>query len=169
MSIAEVEEACEIVKAIVQGNGASIAEQNLRNADRIGSSSCGTDGADWDSWTGKVNLRQVTMFGHSLGAATTVEILRHSDRFQWVGQGIIYDLWGLSLKPSESVSGHHINVLLLGINSKLSCTGTTISVQPSGSVRRQSSMARWPGYLPLEAPFTSHNQISAFSISTLHH
>jgi platelet-activating factor acetylhydrolase len=32
------------------------------------------------------------MIGHSFGAATTVEALRHLDRFQWVSQGIMYDI-----------------------------------------------------------------------------
>ena len=63
MHIAEAEEAYDIVKAIVQGNGASIAEQNLLNVDGSGSSSHVTVGADWESGTGKVNLMQVTMVG----------------------------------------------------------------------------------------------------------
>lgn len=75
MCIAELEEAYDVVKAIVEGNGATIAEQNLRNADGIGASSRGTDCVDWNCWTGKVNLGQVTMIGLSLGAAATVEIL----------------------------------------------------------------------------------------------
>jgi len=33
------------------------------------------------------HLQQVTMLGHSFGAATTVEVLRHKDRFRFVGQG----------------------------------------------------------------------------------
>jgi platelet-activating factor acetylhydrolase len=90
MRIAELEEAYDVVKAIVEGNGTAIAEQNLLNADGIGASSRGTDGVDWNCWTGKVSLSQITMIGHSFGAAATVEILRQPDRFQWVGQGAYY-------------------------------------------------------------------------------
>ncbi len=63
-------------------------------------------------------MSQVTMVGHSFGAATTIEILRHADRFQWVGQGIMYDIWGMPLKPPESEPRHRINAPLLGINSE---------------------------------------------------
>ena len=118
MRLAEVEEAYEVVKSIVAGHGASVAEQNLRNACGIGSSSRGLDGVDWDSWTGRANLTSVSMIGHSFGAATTVEILRHCDRFQWIGQGIIYDIWGIALDPRDTKPGHCINKPLLGINSE---------------------------------------------------
>jgi len=118
MRLAEVEEAFEVVKVIVAGKGVSIAERNLRNADGIGASSRGLEGVDWDCWKGRVNLEQVTMVGHSFGAATTIEILRHADRFQWVRQGIMYDIWGTSLKPPESEPRHRINAPLLGINSE---------------------------------------------------
>ena len=118
MRLAEIEEAYNIVKAIAAGNGSTIAERNLRNADGIGASFRGLDGVDWDSWRGKVNTAQVTMIGHSFGAATTVEILRHADRFQWVGQGIMYDIWGSALNPPDSEPGHRIKAPLLGINSE---------------------------------------------------
>ena len=118
MRLAEVEEAYEIIKAIVAGQGAAVQEQNLRNAQGIGSSSRGLEGVDWDCWVGRVNTMQVTMVGHSFGAAATVEILRHAERFRWVGQGIIYDVWGMSLNPSGSDPRHRIRVPLLGINSE---------------------------------------------------
>lgn len=114
MHIAEAEEAYDIVKAIVQGNGASIAEQNLLNVDGSGSSSYVTVGADWESGTGKVNLMQVTMVGHSFGAATMVEILRYSDRFQWVRQGVMHDLCGLSLKRQIRCLGIVLTCFFLG-------------------------------------------------------
>lgn len=118
MRLAEIEEAYEIVTAIAAGRGPAVAERNLRNSDGIGASSRGLDGVDWNSWRGKVNTAQVTMIGHSFGAATTVEILRHADRFQWVGQGIMYDIWGIALNPPEFEPRHRINVPLLGINSE---------------------------------------------------
>lgn len=61
---------------------------------------------------------QVTMVGHSFGAATTVEILLRVDRFQWVGQGIMYDIWAIALNSPESESRRRINAPLLGINSE---------------------------------------------------
>ena len=118
LRLAEVEEAYDVVKAIIAGNGSAVADKNLRNAAGIGASSRGLDGVDWDCWKGRVHTSQVTMVGHSFGAATTIEILRHQDRFQWIGQGIMYDIWGMSVKPPESEPRHRINVPLLGINSE---------------------------------------------------
>ncbi|EHK96288.1 putative Platelet-activating factor acetylhydrolase [Glarea lozoyensis 74030] len=58
------------------------------------------------------------MIGHSFGAATTIEVLRHQDRFKYVGQGIIYDIWGAAIQPPEEEPGHRIHTPLLGINSE---------------------------------------------------
>jgi len=58
------------------------------------------------------------MLGHSFGAATTVEVLRHQDRFNFVGQGIIYDIWGAAIQPPEDEPNHRIHTPLLGINSE---------------------------------------------------
>jgi hypothetical protein len=58
------------------------------------------------------------MIGHSFGAATTVEVLRHQDRFQWISQGIMYGVWGLVVAPPHLDPGHTIRVPLLGINSE---------------------------------------------------
>ena len=118
MRLAEVEEAYEVVRAIANGMGPSIAGKNLRNAHGMGSSSRGLDGVDWDAWKGRIDTTHVTMVGHSFGAATTVELLRHEDRFQWVTQGIIYDIWGLALSPGEPEPHHRIHAPLLGINSE---------------------------------------------------
>ena len=118
LRLAELEEAYEVIIAITDGMGLSVAEKNLRNARGIGSSSRGLDGVEWDAWKGRVNTTQVTMVGHSFGAATTIELLRHADRFQWVSQGIIYDIWGLALEPPETEPRRRINAPLLGINSE---------------------------------------------------
>ena len=118
MRLAEIEEAYDIVKAIAAGRGSAIAEQTLRNTEGIGASSRGLYGVEWDSWKGRLNTTQVTMVGHSFGAATTVEILRQANRFQWVGQGIMYDIWGIALNPPESEPRHRITAPLLGINSE---------------------------------------------------
>ena len=92
MRLAEIQEAFDIVKAINSGNGSVLSQQNLRNADGIGGSSRGLVGVNWECWTGRVRTSQVTMVGHSFGAATTVEVLRHTDRFAWVGLGVSYDI-----------------------------------------------------------------------------
>lgn len=118
MRLAEIEEAYDIVKAIAAGRGSAIAEQTLRNTEAIGASSRGLYGVEWDSWKGRLNTTQVTMVGHSFGPATTVEILRHANRFQWVGQGIMYDIWGIALNPPESEPRHRITAPLLGMNSE---------------------------------------------------
>ena len=118
MRLAEIEEGYEIIREITDGTGPSIAEKNLRNASGIGASTRGLEGVDWDAWKGRVNTTHVTMVGHSFGAATTVELLRHADRFQWVSQGIMYDIWGMALEPPKSEPRHRINAPLLGINSE---------------------------------------------------
>ena len=118
MRLAEIQEAYDIVKAINAGDGSAISQQNLRNADGMGGSSRGLLGVDWDCWTGRVRTNQVTMVGHSFGAAATVEVLRHADRFPWVGQGICYDVWGLAVKPPELDPAYRISMPLLGINSE---------------------------------------------------
>ena len=118
MRLAEIEEAYDVIKAIAAGNGSAIAERNLRNAEGTGASSRGLGGVEWESWKGRLNITQVTMVGHSFGAATTVEILRHADRFSWVGQGIMYDVWGIALDRPESERRHQISAPILGINSE---------------------------------------------------
>lgn len=114
---AEVEEAYEIIRAINDGRGTAIAAENLRKAGAMGSSSRGLNDVDWTSWNGRINTDQVTMLGHSFGAATTVEVLRYNDRFHWVKQGIIFDIWGAPVKPASDFD-HRINTPILGINSE---------------------------------------------------
>lgn len=118
MRLAEIHEVYDIVKAINSGDGYAVSQQKLRNADGIGGSSLGLVGVNWDCWTGRVRTSQVTMIGHSFGAAATIEVLRHADRFPWIGQGISYDIWGLALKPPEPDPTNHISLPLLGINSE---------------------------------------------------
>jgi len=74
-------------------DGDQVARANMRlKSVGIGGSSRGLKGVDWESWRGRVYLQQVTMLGHSFGAATTVEDLRNQECFQSIGQGIIYDI-----------------------------------------------------------------------------
>jgi platelet-activating factor acetylhydrolase len=59
---------------------------------------------------------QVAIAGHSFGGATTVGVLRHTDRFQSIGQGIIYDIWGAAIQSPEE--RNRIQRLFLCINSE---------------------------------------------------
>jgi platelet-activating factor acetylhydrolase len=93
MRLAEISEAYKVVRRICQGRGQSVADKNLRRKGGIGASSRGLDGVDWNDWTDRVHLDNVTMLGHSFGAATTVEALRSPRGFDYIGQGIIYDIW----------------------------------------------------------------------------
>jgi platelet-activating factor acetylhydrolase len=93
MRLAEISEAYKVVKRICDGRGQSVAEKNLRRKGGIGASSRGLNGVKWDEWKDRVYLNNVTMLGHSFGAATTVEVLRSSQAFDYIGQGIIYDIW----------------------------------------------------------------------------
>jgi platelet-activating factor acetylhydrolase len=123
LRLAEIEEAYHVMTLIHSGQGHEIAARNLRHKNAkekapIGASSRGLLGVNWEAWKGRFHLQQVTMIGHSFGAATTVEVLRHQDRFTYVGQGIIYDIWGAAIQPPKDEPGHRIHTPLLGINSE---------------------------------------------------
>jgi len=118
LRLAELDEAYRVMCEICLGNGQLIEEKNLRKPPYKGSSSRGLRGVDWQGWKGGFHLDQVTMLGHSFGAATTVEVLRHSDRFKFISQGIIYDIWGAAINPPEDDPSHRIHTPLLGINSE---------------------------------------------------
>lgn len=121
LRLAEIEEAYHVMTLIHDGHGADLAASSLRlkSDGVIGGSSRGLKGIDWDAWEGRYHLRQVTMLGHSFGAATTVEVLRHEERFDYIGQGIIYDIWGAAIQPPDC-SGARCKIRrpLLGINSE---------------------------------------------------
>lgn len=93
LRLAEIEEAYEVIRAINNGEGAQIDTKNLRRKHFKGSSSHGLDGVDWQSWKGRIQMDHVVAAGHSFGAATVTDMLRHEQRFKWVSQGIIYDIW----------------------------------------------------------------------------
>jgi platelet-activating factor acetylhydrolase len=57
------------------------------------------------------------MLGHSFGAATTVNVLRNPERFDWIKQGVMYDIWGAPIK-TEGEKYRPISCPLLGINSE---------------------------------------------------
>jgi len=89
LRMAELEEAYAIMKEIYAGRGQLIADRNLRQKGYKASSSHGLEGVDWARWQGRFRLDRVTACGHSFGAATVVEMLRHSDRFEYLSQGIV--------------------------------------------------------------------------------
>lgn len=118
LRLAEIEAAYEVLKSICEGRGADVAAKNLRRKGYIGSSSRGLDGVDWNTWRDLFYQDQVTIFGHSFGAATVAEVLRNAKRFPWVGQGVIYDIWGGPVRPLEGELRNSIQHPLLGINSE---------------------------------------------------
>jgi len=119
MRIAELEEAYLVMKEISGGNGEHIANINLRRKGFIGSSSHGLEGINWASWKDRVLLKNVTMVGHSFGAATTVEILRSPKRFDYISQGIIYDIWSAGMKKADENNPEtRIKLPILSINSE---------------------------------------------------
>lgn len=95
-----------------------MANKNMRQKGYIGSSSHGLVGIDWESWTGRFHLDRVTMVGHSFGGATTVEVLRRAERFNFISQGIVYDLWGAPIHPPEGDDGLRASLPLLCVNSE---------------------------------------------------
>ncbi|KAK2627461.1 hypothetical protein QTJ16_003427 [Diplocarpon rosae] len=120
LRLAEIEEAYHVMTLIHNGEGDKVADANLRGKGdgAMGGSSRGLKGISWASWRNRFHLQQVTMLGHSFGAATAVEVLRHQDRFEYIGQGIIYDIWGAAIQPREDEPDHRITTPLLAINSE---------------------------------------------------
>ncbi|KAK5115983.1 hypothetical protein LTR62_000439 [Meristemomyces frigidus] len=119
LRLAEIDESYQVMRKLANGEGEAVAEKNLRKKGYKASSSRGLEGVDWARWKDRFHLNDVTACGHSFGAATVIEILRHDDRFNYVGQGIIYDIWGAGTKPPEEESlEHRIHAPLLAINSE---------------------------------------------------
>ncbi|KAG9242444.1 platelet-activating factor acetylhydrolase, isoform II-domain-containing protein [Calycina marina] len=122
LRLAEIEEAYHVMKLIHAGRGDEVAAANLRwkdeNVSNQGGSSRGLKGVDWKAWESRFHLRQVTMLGHSFGGATTIEVLRYKNRFNFIGQGIIYDVWGVVIQRSKEDPKHRIDAPMLGIMSE---------------------------------------------------
>ena len=133
----EIEKAYHVPCMIRNGEGEAIARSNLRRAGNIGSSSRSLDGGDWQFWMGEFHLEQVTVAGHSFGGATAVEVLRHTDQFQFAGQGIIYDIRGAAIQLPEDEERNRVVKPLLCINFEPLCAGPATS--------KQSIFAKRPG------------------------
>lgn len=117
LRLAEIEEAYEVMKELNNGNGEEIERKNLRRKGLKASSTRGLKGIDWASWKGRIKIDEAVATGHSFGAATVVDILRHEERFNWVSQGIIYDIWGGGTRGPTTTDAH-IHAPLLAINSE---------------------------------------------------
>jgi platelet-activating factor acetylhydrolase len=119
LRLAELEEAYNVMKEIHAGRGQAIADKNLRRKGYKGASRHGLEGIDWSHWKDRFRLDHVTACGHSFGAATCVEMLRHDDRFNYISQGIIYDIWGAGTNPAdEDAPQHRIHAPIIAINSE---------------------------------------------------
>ncbi|KAK5132930.1 hypothetical protein LTR08_008378 [Meristemomyces frigidus] len=119
LRMAEIEEAYAVMCEIHGGKGQNVADRNLRIAGYKGSSSHGLEGVDWDKWEDRFHLKNVTACGHSFGAATVTEMLRHDDRFGYISAGILYDIWGAGTTPPEEGAPHHrIRSPILAVNSE---------------------------------------------------
>lgn len=94
LRLAELDEAYRVLCEISEGKGEDVARRNLRKNGYVGGSTRGLEGVDWSMWTNRFHVDKVTAAGHSFGAATVVEVLRHADRFKHVQAGVIYDIWG---------------------------------------------------------------------------
>ncbi|THW09105.1 hypothetical protein D6D25_07800, partial [Aureobasidium pullulans] len=117
LRLAEIEEAYKIINTINAGNGEEVDKKNMRREGYKASSTHGLEGVDWAAWKGRVDTEYVVAAGHSFGAATVVDMLRHEKRFKWVAQGIIYDIWGSGTRPAAA-EDEKIQAPLLAINSE---------------------------------------------------
>ncbi|KAF2162210.1 hypothetical protein M409DRAFT_27217 [Zasmidium cellare ATCC 36951] len=117
LRMAELEEAYAVMCDLNKGRGKKVAERNLRKKGYKGSSRHGLDGVHWERWKNAIHTDSVTICGHSFGAATAVEMLRHTDRFNYISQGIIYDIWGAGTRP-RGETDHIISAPIIAINSE---------------------------------------------------
>ncbi|KAK4248489.1 platelet-activating factor acetylhydrolase, isoform II-domain-containing protein [Corynascus novoguineensis] len=113
MRLAEIEEAFYVLGLINSGKGHTVRRDNLRKANNVGSSSLGLDGIEWQEWRDRIDVKSVTMMGHSFGGATTVQALR-SDRLSWINQGILLDPWGPATPECTEQKLVHKPVLSIG-------------------------------------------------------
>ncbi len=118
LRLAEVDEAYRIMLDICAGLGDKVAARNLRVMPAIGASRAGLTGVDWSCWKDRFHVGGVTMIGHSFGATAAIEVLRQKRRFSYVTQGVIYDVWGMPVRPTAEERDSRIRVPLLGINSE---------------------------------------------------
>ncbi|SMQ46685.1 unnamed protein product [Zymoseptoria tritici ST99CH_3D7] len=165
MRLAELEEAYGVMCEIEGGRGDGIAKRNLRRRGFKGSSRHGLTGVDWPRWKGRFRTDHVTACGHSFGAATCVEMLRHDDRFNYISQGIIYDIWGAGTRPADGDAPHHrIHAPIIAINSEaFTYWHSNFELVESLVKEAQSAPHRCPAWL-LTLRGTVHVSQSDFSL-----
>ncbi|KAF2668800.1 hypothetical protein BT63DRAFT_285794 [Microthyrium microscopicum] len=117
MRLAEIHETFKVLQDICEGRGQSVEERNLRCKGGIGASSRGLEGVRWEDWKNAFYLDNITQLGHSFGAATTIEVLRQTSRFPYIGQGVIYDIWAAPVIQSGQ-NRAKVSRPLLAINSE---------------------------------------------------
>lgn len=115
LRVAEIDEAYRVMVEICSGRGEDLKKVNLRKPGMVGASSLGLEGIDFTTWKDRFHIENVTMVGHSFGAATTVHMLR-CNKYDYITQGIVYDIWGMPVKPATPKC--HISAPILGINSE---------------------------------------------------
>lgn len=116
LRIAEIDEAYFLMQQICAGRGEELKDLNVRKKGTPGACSLGLDGVDFTTWKDRLHVDNVTIIGHSFGSATTVEMLRSHEKYNYITQGIIYDIWGMPVP--EATPDRHISVPLLGVNSE---------------------------------------------------
>ncbi|KAF3131605.1 hypothetical protein TWF703_007616 [Orbilia oligospora] len=121
MRKAELAEIYKAIQVLNSGDGEILSQMNLLKKGAAGASSRGLDGINWEKWQDRIHIDNVTVAGHSFGAASTIEVLRNPEQIfgQVPGslQGIIYDPWGAAIQQPESQAAK-IRTPLLGINSE---------------------------------------------------
>ncbi|KAK7510334.1 hypothetical protein IWZ03DRAFT_433337 [Phyllosticta citriasiana] len=152
LRLAEIEEAHHVLQLIASGRGEEVAAANLRRKGYIGASSRGLDGVDWDAWKGAFCTDSATMAGHSFGAATTVEVLRSERRFDWFGQGIIYDIWGAAVAPERKS-----HPLLRPLQPPAQTPNHTLSPSPLSPSARHDPLHPNARHAPLSSPLLGIN------------
>ncbi|KAI1075029.1 platelet-activating factor acetylhydrolase, isoform II-domain-containing protein [Whalleya microplaca] len=118
MRMAEIDEAYYVLGLINSGQGDLVYKSNLRKKGNVGSSSKGLESVDWSSWEERLLLQNVTAMGHSFGGATTVQMVRQSAQFPWIGQGILLDAWGQATPQHGDVVRSPLQKPILTINSE---------------------------------------------------
>lgn len=113
---AEIDEAYYLMTELAAGRGEDLKERNLRVPGVKGAPTFGLEGIDFSTWTDRLYTTDVTVIGHSFGSVTAVEMLRSREKYDYISQGVVYDIWGMPV--AKSSPDHCIKAPILGINSE---------------------------------------------------
>ena len=117
LRLEEIKEAYHVLGLINNGKGHEIAEINLRKKGNVGSSSLGLKGVDWNDWSNRMFLQNVTIMGHSFGGATSVQACRETS-LSWIGQGVLLDVWGLGTPAGGKTPDDKVTKPIIAISSE---------------------------------------------------